>query len=322
MAKTIEAGFDESTLPIELVATDDRPKDTTWGLFGDRYKLGTLNFLTADRVVAAARLVKTGKRFNLNLPLNRPPRADDSSLRGSYKHRYGSHAGGVGAGQLDEVLDNFNTQVSTQWDGFAHVSHPRFGMYNGVKADEVGPGDNSKHSVGAWTQAGGLVGRGVLLDAERYAQANGVEYDSGKRIVIDLEMIKAILAWEKVALKGGDVVLLRTGAQKAQAEGRQMEGQPGPGPGKEVGLWLWENRVAAIASDTQAFDPNPIDATGPRSMHFQLVPMLGMPIGELFALDDLADDCAADRVYEFMFVSVPLNLPGGLASPPNAIAIK
>jgi hypothetical protein len=57
-------------------------------------------------------------------------------------------------------------------------------------------------------------------------------------------------------------------------------------------------------------------------MHMQLVPMMGTPIGELFALDELAADCAADGVYEFMFVSVPLNLPGGVASPPNAIAIK
>jgi hypothetical protein len=50
--------------------------------------------------------------------------------------------------------------------------------------------------------------------------------------------------------------------------------------------------------------------------------LLGLPLGEQFVLDKLADDCAADRRYEFMLVSVPLHLRGGIASPPNAVAIK
>ena len=49
--------------------------------------------------------------------------------------------------------------------------------------------------------------------------------------------------------------------------------------------------------------------------------MLGLPLGEMFFLDELADDCAADGTYEFMFTSAPLNLPHGVASPP-ALAIK
>jgi hypothetical protein len=50
--------------------------------------------------------------------------------------------------------------------------------------------------------------------------------------------------------------------------------------------------------------------------------MLGLPLGELFFLDDLAADCAADGSYEFLLTSAPLNLPHGVASPPNALAIK
>jgi hypothetical protein len=57
-------------------------------------------------------------------------------------------------------------------------------------------------------------------------------------------------------------------------------------------------------------------------MHFRLLPLLGMPIGEFFDLEALAEDCAADGIYEFMFTSAPLNLPAGVASPPNALAIK
>jgi hypothetical protein len=56
--------------------------------------------------------------------------------------------------------------------------------------------------------------------------------------------------------------------------------------------------------------------------HTVLLPMLGLPLGEMFFLDDLADDCARDGNYQFMFTSAPLNLPHGVASPPNALAIK
>ncbi len=57
-------------------------------------------------------------------------------------------------------------------------------------------------------------------------------------------------------------------------------------------------------------------------MHIRLLPLFGLPLGEFFDLDALADDCAADGTYEFFFTSAPLNLKAGVASPPNALAIK
>jgi hypothetical protein len=42
----------------------------------------------------------------------------------------------------------------------------------------------------------------------------------------------------------------------------------------------------------------------------------------MFRLDALAADCAADHRYEFFFTAAPLNKLGGVASPPNALAIK
>src|SRR5262249_2381913 len=220
--------LDESALPETLgEATETRPKDTTWGLFGDDYQLGMLNFLTPERVVAAAKLVKNGKRFCLSLPLNKPPRGEDTGIRGRYRHEYTTSEAGIGAGQLDEILDNFNTQTSTQWDGFGHVAHPRFGFYNGITREEVHPGEGSKLSVSTWAQAGGLVGRGVLADVERYCKANGVEYSHEERTVIEVETLDAILAWENVELKGGDVLLVRTGAQENEANGVRTAGTPG-----------------------------------------------------------------------------------------------
>ena len=57
-------------------------------------------------------------------------------------------------------------------------------------------------------------------------------------------------------------------------------------------------------------------------VHTALLPLLGIPIGELFDLDALADDCAASATYDAFFTSAPLNLPAGVATPPNALAIR
>jgi len=108
--------------------------------------------------------------------------------------------------------------------------------------------------------------------------------------------------------------------------------------GEELARTLWNLHVAAVGTDTPGFEAWPLGPdltpdqretyrTEQRRLHeifahTILLPMLGLPLGELFALDALAADCAADGRYEFMLTSAPLNLPNGVASPPNALAIK
>jgi hypothetical protein len=108
--------------------------------------------------------------------------------------------------------------------------------------------------------------------------------------------------------------------------------------GEDLARTLWNLHVAAVGTDTAAFEAWPlghglsqeeVEAYRTEQVrlheifaHTVLLPMLGLPLGELFALDALAADCAADGRYEFMFTSAPLNLPSGVASPPNALAIK
>jgi hypothetical protein len=57
-------------------------------------------------------------------------------------------------------------------------------------------------------------------------------------------------------------------------------------------------------------------------VHVRVMVELGIPLGEFFDFDALAEDCAADGVYEFLFTSKPLGIPGGIGSPPNAMALK
>jgi kynurenine formamidase len=99
---------------------------------------------------------------------------------------------------------------------------------------------------------------------------------------------------------------------------------PGIGPGPEVAEFLWDHGVAAIAVDNPGVEPfGPAALGGPHdSVHTCVLALLGIPLGEFFDLDALADDCAADGVYEFLFTSKPLGIQGGLGSPPNAMALK
>jgi hypothetical protein len=108
--------------------------------------------------------------------------------------------------------------------------------------------------------------------------------------------------------------------------------------GEDLARTLWNLHVAAVATDTPAFDAWPlgrglsrdeVEAYRTEQVRLHeifaltvLLPMLGLPLGVLFALDALAADCDAHGHYEFMFTSAPLNLPNGVASPPNALAIK
>jgi kynurenine formamidase len=86
--------------------------------------------------------------------------------------------------------------------------------------------------------------------------------------------------------------------------------------------WFWDHRIAAVGTDCPAVEPWPWDFKNEGALHYRTLCLLGLPIGEQFNLEELAVDCAADKRYEFMLVSVPINLEGGIASPPNAVAIK
>jgi hypothetical protein len=156
----------------------------------------------------------------------------------------------------------------------------------------------------------------------------------------------ACLAEQGVAVEQGDVLVVRTGwlswYRSLDDPGRErastIETACGLRPGHASNALLWDWHVAAVATDAPAFEVSPLGALSTEEqwaalradrtlapatiMHASLLPLLGMPIGELWDLDELADDCAADGTYEFLLTSAPLNLHKGVASPPNALAIR
>jgi kynurenine formamidase len=290
----------------DLPATPGAPPGSSWGVWGDDDKLGCLNLLTPERIAAAAALVKRGKTFALNLELDLP----DPPLfgRAAPTHEV------LGTDGHDDLLA-FNTQSSSQWDGFRHIRHPEYGHYNGVADDD--------HGIHHWA-TGGIVGRAVLADVARHRT---VAPDTADPITPD--DIEAALQAQGTELREGDVLLLRTGwlawyrtlDQPERVNLASGFAAPGIRAHEDTARWLWDHHVAAIAADNPAVETWP-PASRKDFLHYRLLPLLGLPLGELWDLDALAADCAADGAYEGFFTSAPLRVRGGVASPPNAIFVK
>ncbi len=297
-----------------------------WGLWGDDDELGCLNLLTPERAAAAARLVKTGEVFSLNLRVDRP----DPPLygRGAVKHTI---TGGGGNGR-DDFLDNFWPQASSQWDSLRHIRHPEHGFYNGVPDDRIVEGDGGKLGIDVAARRG-IVGRGVLLDVARHRAASGRPLDCAASEPITVADLEAARETQRVEIQTGDVLLIATGwlkwymtettpEQRTSMSDRNQLQAPGIAATEDMAAYLWDSHVAAVAADNPALEAWPPHNSTGGFLHQRLIPLLGLPIGELWWLDDLAAACAADGRYEFLLTSAPLNVPGGVGSPPNALAIR
>ncbi len=316
----------EPTLPSydQLPVRAGAPAGAAWGVFGDEDELGTINLLTPERVRAAARSIRRGKVFALNLPIDVPN--PPLFTRQAHKHTIKRFPGADFV--LDDYLDNFYPQASSQWDALCHVKHPTFGAYNGIPDDQITGRGGTRLGIDNLARRG-IAGRGVLADIGRYHEKRNVQIDFTKPTSIPLEDLEATLAAEKVSLRPGDILLIRIGwtrfylhtTDEVKAELARDTVVPGIEGTRRMAKWLWDHHLAAVASDSPALEPLP-KQPDEDFLHFHMLAFFGMPIGEMWNLEALANDCGFDHQYEFFLTSAPLNVPGGVGSPPNALAIK
>jgi kynurenine formamidase len=143
---------------------------------------------------------------------------------------------------------------------------------------------------------------------------------------ITTDDLDATVRAQGVAVGRGDVLLVRTGQMtmcKRQGGWGDYAGGDAPGLSFRTAGWLHEQELAGIATDTWGMEVRPNEiADSYQPLHQVLIPNMGMLIGEIFALDELAESCAADRVWEFLFVAPPLPITGAVGSPVNPLAIK
>lgn len=303
---------------------------SNWGRWGDQDAHGTLNYITAEKRLQGARCVRTGKAFSLAFPFD--GNGPQSGWRGRVNPirtmvtdgldaARGSQGFPHGFGGADDCVF-MPLQCGTQWDGLGHI-FDNGTAWNGRPCEEAVTSDGDQ-VTGMERNADRHITRGVLLDAGRVLGTNGVLPDGFAVTSAHLEQV--IVAQGETSRVGtGDIVLLRTGQLGvAQRDGwGSYAGGDAPGFSFESLDWIHDREIAAGATDTWGFEVRPNefpDAWQP--MHQVLVPHMGFWIGEMWAMDALADDCAADGSYEFLLVAPPLPFTGAVGSPINPVALK
>ena len=323
----------------ELTEQGGAPPGSSWKVFGYGDQLGTINFITPECVAAAASLVRRGQVFNLDYPINAFEPYPTGTRPSATHHIFANNPN-----HRDDYVDSLYLQSTSQVDGLRHIRDPRYGFYGGASDDSIRVG-SPELGIQQWAERG-IVGRGVLLDVERCLVAHGRPLDVSTNYSISVRDLELTLADEGVQLEPGDILLIRTNwahhylEMDAEARHAFLENLASPGLGQTVEIvrWLWDNQVSLIAADNlgvEAFpthgdsefmDPAeglPEKGVNHNGMiHRPMIALLGMALGEMWALEELAADCARDDIYEFMVACKPLNLVGGVGSPANAMAIK
>lgn len=210
---------------------------------GKKDTLGCLNLLTPAVIQAAYAEARDGVSISLNAPLDllRLP----GGPRAPTTHKVLSWAEDISpatCGHMTAALDDevsFNTQSSSQWDGFCHYGHQPSGLsYNGFKITKAGLEDPQKRNelpgLEHWHKRGGVVGRGVLLDYRAYAEAKGIVYEPISSHVITIADLEKVAEHQGTELKRGDILIVRAGVAEALTDltgeeqlGLMIKGQGG-----------------------------------------------------------------------------------------------
>ena len=312
--------------------TDAAEEYKNWGKWGPDDEIGTLNFTQPGDIIAAAQLIKKGKVISLALnfdstgpqgakskypsmgrtnPIHTMLRTGTDAYSGVLDHR------GIRAADDMVVMP---LQCGTQWDGLGHVFYEDY-MWNGYDIREVTSAGAQK--CGIEKTKNKMVGRGVLLDIPRVKGFERLDDGYG----ITCEDLDAAAKAHNIEVRRGDYVIVRTGQMEACVKAGSWDGYPGgdaPGFAFETLEWIKQNEIAAIASDTWGCEvrPNESEDGINQPWHWITIPIMGITMGEIFSVGELADDCAEDGVNEFMFVAPAIPITGAVGSPTNPLAIK
>lgn len=293
---------------------------SNWGRWGERDELGTVNFIDSHKVLQAAKMVRRGDIYPLSVAVDRDGPQLGRTRRDNPTHfmtdlpRDNVRPDGTGTSDGTVLLP---TQSGTQWDGLAHKSY-RGQMYNGRSHELVTAAGAQANSIRA--VSGRLMTRGVLVDLPRL---NGVDaLEPGEEITT--KQLERGLSAQRAVLAEGDILLVRTGhLDKCRERGWAGFYGAAPGLGTDTLDWIYDCRLAGVATDTGAAEVKPSRVPGVDSpFHVIALVYMGLLIGEIFDLHDLAVACGADGSYEFLLVAPGLPISGAVASPVNPYAVR
>lgn len=180
-----------------------------------------------------------------------------------------------------------------------------------------------------------MVARGVFIDFKRYADETGRSFNPFNDDKITVQDIETVAKKQGVEFKTGDVIIIRSGFTEGltgqtgekQAELMGAHRTCGVTGDEETAAWFWDKHFSAVAGDMIAFEHIPPKIDGKDGqvselvLHQYFLSLFGMSIGELWDLKQLSETAKKLNRYTFLLTSSPLNVPGSIGSPPNALAI-
>ncbi|MEU5088482.1 cyclase family protein [Streptomyces sp. NPDC021356] len=292
---------------------------SNWGRWGDDDERGTLNFVTPKTVKEALTSVRTGLRYELSIPVGAEGPQTGWMRRINPLHTMTVTPHDFSAPEGLVVSDDFITmplQSGTQLDGLTHVGYDG-AFYNGVPADAVTPARGAtRNAIDA--SLPGFTGRGVLLDVA--ALEGGEWLPAGRSVTVaDLERAEESAG---VRLRTGDALLVRTGwLRKGLTEGWQDWLKEEPGLDPACARWIHDRELAMVACDNWGVEVQPA-SDGLIPLHAVLIRDMGMMLGEMWQLDDLAEACRADGHWDFFLTAAALRITGGVGSPVSPVAVR
>ncbi|GAB2664722.1 cyclase family protein [Prescottella soli] len=303
---------------------------SNWGKWGADDEVGSLNYLTAEQVIAGAALIRRGSVFTLQRLIGDPkgdpvwPGRSPAAREMIYDESDWDEGGSGpcfpgGLHYADDKIEAF-LQGSTQYDALGHV------WYDG----KIWNGYDARTTVGGMDKAGvepiaqrGVVGRAILLDMARHF---GKEF-LGQRETFDHNDLEACAERQGIEIRNRDIIIIRTNHLEMFFRDRDAFYadfcEPGLVYSPELVKWFQDKEIPNLVTDTIAnevtTDPNNGMAL---VLHNALMRNLGVAFTEICDLEKLAADCAEDGTYEFFYVAAPLKIHQATGAPVNPVVIK
>ncbi|HLW69235.1 MAG TPA: cyclase family protein [Candidatus Binataceae bacterium] len=293
-------------------------KCSNWGRWGKDDQRGALNFITAAKRAAAAKLVQHGEAVSLALPLPTIPAPDNPTpvMHMIQQAGYDSHDLPLLPYASDYFAIAPHGLATTHLDALCHVFNEGK-MYNGFEASEVGSHGARKCAIDVARD--GVITRGVLLDIPQLKKVEWLE----NNVAITAADLDAAEREQRVKVEEGDVLFIRTGRAKQRKAKGGWDALHDGMAGLETSClpWIHERQIAVLGSDgISDAVPSGIGKFA-LPIHVCTLVMMGLHLIDNADLDALSAACARFGRYEFQFVMAPLILERGTASPVNPLAL-
>jgi kynurenine formamidase len=288
------------------------PAPSKWG---PNDEIGAANYLSADKVLSASKLIKTGKTYSLGIPVDGstpayPPRGC-KILVVQPGQQQGGILGPTKTSYNDDILECW-VGIGSQLDGLGHIGVDNV-YYNGNQAKDFAAITGLK-KMGI-EKVPPIVTRGVVLDMVGLLGMDPVKEGTA----FNVKEIEAAMKRQNVEIREGDVVLFYTGWLKLIGKDDKRYGSVEPGLGLEGAKYLTGKGVVAVGADTWAVEVIPFEkGTGVFEVHQHLLPVSGTYILENMNTEALV----ADKAWEFLFVLGQSKYVGAVQAMINPIAIR